>query len=353
MKKTAIVILNWNGKEFLNQFLPQVISYSPGAEIYVADNASSDGSVAFVQSNFPQVKLVVNQQNGGFAKGYNDALKEICADYYLLLNSDVEVSENWLEPLLAKMESNPNIAGCQPKVLSYKDRKRFEHAGASGGFLDHNFYPFCRGRILDVIEEDKGQYDGEAEIFWATGACMLIRADLFHKVGGFDETFFAHMEEIDLCWRIKKLGYQFFVCPSSVVYHVGGGTLDYLSPKKTYLNFRNSLFMITKNYPGPLFPKLFYRMCLDGAAAGMFLATFKPKHFWAVFTAHVDYYKRFGEMYDKRKHTLQSDREATHGGFYRGSILWARYFKRVALYKNLNLRLFSKTKLSQKKVKQS
>lgn len=339
MNQIAIVILNWNGKHFLKDFLPSVIKYSKDARIIVADNASSDDSISLLTNEFPTIEIIQNDQNGGFAKGYNDALKKVESPYYLLLNSDVEVSENWLVPLLKTME-NPKIAGCQPKVLSFANKTKFEHAGAAGGYLDRNYYPFCRGRIFNETEKDTHQYDGEAEVFWTSGACMLIRSELYHKVGGFDELFFAHMEEIDLCWRIKKLGYQFKIIPSSEVYHVGGGTLDYLSTKKTYLNFRNSLYMITKNHVGWLFPKLFYRMLLDGIAATMFLFSGKPKHFWAVFMAHVDFYKHLKIMLKKRKELREIATDFNKTGLYRGSILWAKYFKGIRSFSNLNMRLF-------------
>jgi len=339
LNQIAIVILNWNGKHFLKDFLPSVIKYSKDARIIVADNASSDDSISLLTNEFPTIEIIQNDQNGGFAKGYNDALKKVESPYYLLLNSDVEVSENWLVPLLKTME-NPKIAGCQPKVLSFANKTKFEHAGAAGGYLDRNYYPFCRGRIFNETEKDTHQYDGEAEVFWTSGACMLIRSELYHKVGGFDELFFAHMEEIDLCWRIKKLGYQFKIIPSSEVYHVGGGTLDYLSTKKTYLNFRNSLYMITKNHVGWLFPKLFYRMLLDGIAATMFLFSGKPKHFWAVFMAHVDFYKHLKIMLKKRKELREIATDFNKTGLYRGSILWAKYFKGIRSFSNLNMRLF-------------
>ena len=339
MNQIAIVILNWNGKHFLKDFLPSVIKYSGDARIIVADNASSDDSISLIKNDFPTIEIIQNDQNGGFAKGYNDAFKKVDSPYYILLNSDVEVSENWLIPLLKTME-NPQVAGCQPKVLSFADKTKFEHAGAAGGYLDHNYYPFCRGRIFNETEKDTQQYDGEAEVFWISGACMLIRSELFHKAGGFDELFFAHMEEIDLCWRIKKLGYAFKIIPSSEVYHVGGGTLDYLSPKKTYLNFRNSLYMITKNHAGWLFPKLIYRMLLDGIAAMTFLFSGKPTHFWAVFKAHIDFYRNLNNMLKKRTELkkIQTNYNAT--GLYRGSILWAKYFKRIHAFSNLNMRLF-------------
>lgn len=337
--KLAIVILNWNGKKFLQQFLPALIQFSPNYRIILADNASTDDSISFVKTNFPSLEIVINEQNGGFAKGYNDALKKIESDLYLLINSDIEVTRNWLEPLLKIME-NSEIAGCQPKIKSFAKKDEFEHAGASGGFLDRNFYPFCRGRIINHIEKDEIQYDDKKEIFWTSGACMLIRSKLFHEVGGFDEHFFAHMEEIDLCWRLKRLGYSFYVEPKSWVYHVGGGTLAYLSPQKTFLNFRNSLFMITKNYSGILFFKLFYRMILDGIAAFLFIFQGNFKHFFAVIQAHFSFYQHLNIMLKKRKKFQPIKNKFNKKGLYKGSILWANYFKRITKFSDLNMRLF-------------
>lgn len=339
MHQIAIVILNWNGKSFLEDFLPSVISHSAGARIIVADNASSDDSVAFLKAAYPEIEIIQNLENGGFAKGYNDALKHVESPFYLLLNSDVEVTENWLVPLLSAMD-NENVAGCQPKVLAFHNKSKFEHAGAAGGFLDHNYFPFCRGRIFDETETDTHQYDGETEVFWTSGACMLIRSELYHRAGGFDEAFFAHMEEIDLCWRIKRLGYTFKVIPASHVHHVGGGTLNYLSPRKTYLNFRNSLYMITKNHHGWLFTKMFYRMTLDGVAATTFLFQGRASHFKAVFLAHMHFYQHLRPMLEKRKALKATSTTFNDAGFYRGSILWARYFKRIHQFSKLNMRFF-------------
>lgn len=339
MNQIAIVILNWNGRDFLSKFLPSVLKYSGDARVVVADNASTDDSVSFLRENYPSVELVINDGNGGFAKGYNDALKNIQSPYYLLLNSDVEVTEDWLVPLMEAMKDNA-VAGCQPKVLSYQEKNRFEHAGASGGFLDHNYYPFCRGRIFERTEMDTNQYDHEMEVFWTSGACMLIRSEVFHQVGGFDEDFFAHMEEIDMCWRIKRLGYSFKIIPSSKVYHVGGGTLSYFSPKKTYLNFRNSLFMITKNHEGILFFKIVYRGILDGMAAFMFLLSGKPQHFMAVFNAHISYYGKMNTMLKHRKRLKLSSTKFNETGLYHGSILWAKYFKKIKDFNKLNMRFF-------------
>lgn len=340
MNDIAIVILNFNGEKFLKEFLPNVIQYSPNSDIYVADNQSTDNSVVFLKKNFPQIKLIINKNNGGFAKGYNDALKQINAKYYLLLNSDIEVTENWLKPLYQTIQHD-NIAACQPKILSYYEKQKFEHAGACGGFLDKNYYPFCRGRILEQTEIDTNQYDYEQEIFWASGACLLIKSQLFHKLNGFDEDFFAHMEEIDLCWRLKKLGYQIYVNPKSIVYHVGGGTLNYMSPFKTYLNFRNSLFMILKNHEGFYFFKIFKRLLLDGLAGILFIIQGNPKHTLEVIKAHFAFYKSFYKMIRKRKLIKQESTHFNSNGLYKGNILWAKYIKRIQSFNLLNLRLFN------------
>jgi GT2 family glycosyltransferase len=335
----AIVILNWNGREYLEKFLPSVCEFSEGARIILADNASTDDSVCFVKTSFPSIEIVINSSNGGFAKGYNDALLNIDAEFYLLLNSDIEVTPGWLYPLLEVMK-DPLVAGCQPKVRSFTNRDQFEHAGASGGYLDRNYYPFCRGRIFDKFENDEGQYDGTVEVFWATGAALLIRSKLFHEAGGFDEDFFAHMEEIDLCWRLKKRGFKFMVAPNSVIYHVGGGTLPYLSPRKSLLNFRNSLYMIVKNHDGILFFKLFHRLILDGIAGLRFLLRGEWKHLGSVLNAHFSVYRRMGKLLKQRKVIKRTTGNFNPEGLYRGSILWARYFKGVSKFKELNQRLF-------------
>ena len=339
MQDLAIVILNYNGVSFLKKFLPKVIEFSPNASVYVADNSSADNSVNYLKEYHPTVGLIINKENGGFAKGYNDALKKVESKYFLLLNSDIEVTENWLVPLLDVMKDK-TVAGCQPKVLSYSNKNTFEHAGASGGYLDRNYYPFCRGRILDIFEEDKGQYNGKTEIFWATGASLLIRSDVFKEVGGFDEAFFAHMEEIDLCWRIKKKGYKFMVEPSSIIYHVGGGTLAYNSPKKLYLNFRNSLFMLVKNHDGLLFPKLLYRLFLDGVAAIHFLLKGELKSVLSVLNAHLSLYINMGKLLKQRRDIKKLSNKFNPVGFYNASILWARYFKGINKFSDLNKRFF-------------
>ncbi len=250
LPKVAVVILNWNGKHFLEEFLPSVLktTYS-NADIYVADNGSTDDSIAYLNAHYPQVKQIINDQNYGFASGYNVALKDVEADYFVLLNSDVEVTPAWIEPVVKVLQADESIAVCQPKILAYKQKDHFEYAGAAGGYLDMFGYAFCRGRFFDICEEDKGQYDAYSEIFWAAGAAMFVKADVFKSLAGFDGDFFAHMEEIDLCWRIKRAGYHIMYCPDSVVYHLGGGTLPQGNPRKTYLNFRNNLIMLFKNLP--------------------------------------------------------------------------------------------------------
>ncbi|MEO6303690.1 MAG: glycosyltransferase family 2 protein, partial [Bacteroidia bacterium] len=253
----AIIILNYNGKIFLEKFLPNIIQNSPGHKIYVADNGSTDDSISFLKENYKQVNVIDLKANYGYAKGYNLALKQVPEDYYVLLNSDVEVASNWIEPVIDLMQKNENIAACQPKLIDFKNRDLFEYAGASGGYIDKYGYPFCRGRIFNSLEQDKGQYNTTAEVFWATGACLFVKAKAFWQVNGFDGDYFAHMEEIDLCWRLKNVGYSIYVQPASVVYHVGGGTLNKLSSRKTFLNFRNNLITLTKNHsPRFLFFKL-------------------------------------------------------------------------------------------------
>ena len=302
--KVAVVILNYNGRKFLEQFLPMVIaSCDPAlAEVVVADNASTDDSVAFMREHFPHVRLIENSSNGGFATGYNLALQQIEAQYYVLLNSDIEVPAGWIEPVVAMMDADPQIAACQPKILSYYHKEQFEYAGASGGFIDKYGYPFCRGRVFQNLEVDEGQYDAPMEVFWATGACMFVRADLYHKIGGLDDSFFAHMEEIDLCWRLKNAGYKVFCCPQSKVYHIGGGTLPKNSPRKTYLNFRNNLSLLVKNLPEQRVKRtIAYRIILDWVAAFKFLAEGCGKDFCMVFKAHWDFYKRLKALRQTRK----------------------------------------------------
>lgn len=320
--KIAIVILNWNGKQLLEQFLPSVLAHSEMAEIYVADNASTDDSVDFVKAQFPTIKIIQNTTNGGYAKGYNDALKYVDADVFCLLNSDVEVTHNWLQPIIATFNNEPNTAIIQPKLLDYKRKDYFEYAGAAGGFIDKYGYPFCRGRIFDTIEEDTNQYN-DVPIFWASGACFFIRSKVFQSLNGFDDTFFAHMEEIDLCWRAHNLGYETKYLNNSTVYHVGGATLSTLNPKKTYLNFRNSLFTLTKNAGGNLFFLIFTRLLLDGLAAFKFLIQLQPAHILAILKAHLSYYQALPRLLKQRKQLSQS------ANYYQQtSIVWAYFIKK-------------------------
>lgn len=346
MDKLGIIILNWNGKQHLETYLPSVISNSAEHAIVVVDNHSSDGSVSFLQSNYPQIELIYNNKNGGFAKGYNDGLEQIKErfDYYVLLNSDVEVTPNWISPILDLMEKDNSISACQPKVLAYKNKSFFEHAGASGGYLDKNGYPFCRGRVFNDVEEDKGQYDTIEEIFWATGACMFLRSSSFHELGGFDEDYFAHMEEIDLCWRMKLHGKKIMVNPNSIVYHLGGGTLDYTSPRKVFLNFRNSLFTLYKNYRGNyLFFKILWRICLDYVAAFAFILNGEFNGGLQVIKAQFYFLKQFGAIRKKRKYLLESTKgkKANRKGIYNQSVVFSRFIKFKKHFSDLNLNSFN------------
>lgn len=299
--KIAVVILNWNGTKLLEEFLPSVVKYSPEADIYVADNASTDDSVAFVKANFPTVKIVVNESNFGFAQGYNEALKHIDAEIYALVNSDIEVTENWLKPIIETFENEPKTAIIQPKLLDFKRKEYFEYAGAAGGFLDKYGYPYCRGRIFETLEKDNGQYDDNREIFWASGACFFIRSSVYEELKGFDADFFAHQEEIDLCWRAFNKGHQIKYNSRSVVYHVGGATLQQGNPKKTFLNFRNSLLMLLKNLPkNKLIPVILVRLLLDGVAGIQFLFQGKFQHLLAILKAHFSFYSLVTVHYKKR-----------------------------------------------------
>ncbi|WP_278353256.1 glycosyltransferase family 2 protein [Chryseobacterium gleum] len=292
-KKLAVAILNWNGRNWLEQFLPGVVQFSQNADIYVIDNLSTDDSIEFLEKNFPTVQIVKNDKNYGFAGGYNEGLKAIKNEYYCLLNSDVEVTENWTEPVLELLESNPSVSAVQPKILSYHNRSYFEFAGAAGGLIDNLGYPYCRGRVFDDLEEDKGQYDDEAEIFWASGCCFFIRSKDFWEQSGFDARFFAHQEEIDLCWRLINSGKKIYYTGKSQVYHVGGGTLNKQSARKTYLNMRNNLSMLLKNLPlSQVIRVIFFRLCLDGIAGVYFGIKYGFSHLWAVLRAHFAFYSQ-------------------------------------------------------------
>lgn len=334
LSNVAVVILNWNGKKFLEKFLPTVIKHSQLASIYLADNLSTDDSVNYVLENFPTVKIIQNQDNRGYAEGYNQALKQVREEYYVLLNSDVEVTENWIEPIITLMSERKEIAACQPKILDFYQRDRFEYAGACGGYIDKYAYPFCRGRIFNELEKDEHQYDDVKEVFWATGACMFVRASAFWEIQGFDSDYFAHMEEIDLCWRLKNIGYSIFVQPRSVVYHVGGGTLNKLSPKKTFLNFRNNLITLTKNSAPKVLPlKILYRLILDGIAGMKFLLEGNGSHFIAVIKAHFAFYACLPSTLQKRKamRELSKFKYATTGVLTK-NIVFAHFIKGIKKY---------------------
>lgn len=330
MYKTAVVILNYNGLSFLKEFLPTVVRYSLSGEttVIVADNGSTDGSAEWTEARFPEVRLIRFTCNHGFAGGYNRALQQVDAGYYMLLNSDVEVTEGWLEKLTEFMDNNPEAAAVQPKILSYHNRDYFEYAGGSGGYIDRFGYAFCRGRIFGSIEKDNGQYNDIAEVFWTTGACMLVRASAWKECGGFDESFFAHMEEIDLCWRLRSAGYKLYVNPGASVYHVGGGSLPYGSPFKTYLNFRNSLYLLYKNLPEECFRKrILARKLLDGTAFLFFALQLKFSHCAAIFRAHISYYRNARALKDKReKNRLLQEKNLIKSGTILNKCLVSEFY---------------------------
>ncbi len=328
MPSLAIVILNWNGRQLLERFLPSVINCSQGAKVIVADNASSDDSVAFLRERFPQVRIIENSENYGFAGGYNLALQQVEADLFCLLNSDVEVTPGWLDPVLDLFDQRPEVGIVQPKIKDLKHPEHFEYAGAAGGYLDRFGYPFCRGRIFQSLEEDQGQYDDTREIFWATGACMFIRQEVFRELGGFDADYFAHQEEVDLCWRARNHGYTVFYTGMSEVFHLGGSTLNNMNPKKTFLNFRNSLYSITKNLPRKkAFPIVLSRLLLDGIAALRFLFQFRFRHAWAILRAHLSYYRHFLHMLRKREKVRFVEKY-----YATTSIVWSYYVCRIKTF---------------------
>jgi hypothetical protein len=321
----AVVILNYNGEHFLRQFLPAVIEHSEEAEIIVADNASTDQSVEIIKNEFPAVRLISLKSNYGFCGGYNKALQAVNADYYVLLNSDVEVTAHWLKPLIRLLDEQPDVAAVQPKIKSFHNKEYFEYAGAAGGFIDSLGYPFCRGRVFDEVEKDLGQYNDEKEIFWATGACMVVRSKLYHQLGGLDEDFFAHMEEIDLCWRLKRQGHTIYYVGESTVYHVGGGTLSKVNPRKTYLNFRNGLSLLLKNLSlTALLWKVPIRIALDDVAAIRFLLKGQGTHAWAIIRAHLAVFGKLGSNLSKRT----SGYAAPLSGMYSGLLIWQHFIKK-------------------------
>ncbi len=338
MTKVSVVILNWNGTKFLEKFLPTALreTTEAGAELVIADNGSTDDSINFVIQNFPAVRIIQLDKNYGFAEGYNRALQQIDADYYVLLNSDVEVSSNWILPIINLFENDEKIAACMPKIRAFNAREKFEYAGAAGGFIDTYGYPFCRGRVLSKIENDNNQYNDTIEVFWATGACMFVRASLFHQLNGFDGDFFAHMEEIDLCWRMKNLGYKIYYSPEVKVFHVGGGTLPNNNPHKLFLNFRNNLWLLYKNLPEYRFHRtIIARMCFDSMAAFVYLASFNFSYFKSVFRAHIDFYKSLPQLRAKRK-LLEIDRVIIeHPEIDKKSIVISFFIQKIKIFSKL------------------
>lgn len=331
----AIVILNWNGRHYLQQFLPSVLlTEYPSYKVIIADNGSTDESVTFLEKNYPQIEIIKLAKNFGFARGYNEALKEVIADYYILLNSDVEVTPDWLTPMVSLLEKHSDHAACQPKMLAYKNKKFFEYAGASGGWLDAYGYPFARGRVFDICEEDKGQYDETAEVFWASGAALLVRSEVFHRMKGFDEYFFAHQEEIDLCWRMQLEGYKIFCCPQSVVYHVGGGTLPRGNSRKTFLNFRNNQIMLAKNLPrSEKWWKIPYRMMLDHVSALKGLFSGDGGYFIAIVTAHLAFF--YWLFFRKHRNKIIRRKLAQLKGLYKGNIAWQHFVKKKTRFSEI------------------
>lgn len=337
MKKIAIVILNWNGAHMMRTYLPTVIKNSPEAEVIIADNASSDDSLKMLASDFPEIRTIVLDKNYGFAEGYNKAFKQVEAEYYLLLNSDVDVPEGWLAPLLDFMESHPEAAACQPKLRAIKDRESFEYAGAAGGFIDKYGYPFCRGRIFETVEKDHGQYDRNKEILWATGACMMVRSKDYWDAGGLDGRFFAHNEEIDLCWRIRLLGRKIYCITDSVAFHLGGGTLPKGNPRKTFLNFRNNLTMLYKNLPdSELHHVMRIRFFLDWLAAFQMLILGRSLgDFKAVIQGRREFNRWKHDFDNDRKH-IQTTRKVNRiPEIFEKSLLWQYYAKGKKLFSQL------------------
>lgn len=331
----AVVILNWNGKKYLERFLPSVVSsdYS-NLQIIIADNASTDDSITFLKDSYPQVRIILNQQNFGFAEGYNQALAQVQADYFVLLNSDVEVPENWIKPVINFMVTSPKIAAAQPKIKQQNNKQSFEYAGAAGGFIDIYGYAFCRGRVFGEVEIDRQQYDTNIPIFWASGAAFFIKSKVWNEVGGFDGDLFAHMEEIDLCWRLRNKGYEIYCVADAEVYHVGGGTLDAGSPFKNYLNFRNNLIIMQKNLPvGEAFTKIFVRMWLDLLAWFQFILKGKFSFAFSINKAHAYFAAQLFKTAAKRTKNQLSLK--LHSGVVRGSIVWAHFIRRKKKFSDL------------------
>jgi GT2 family glycosyltransferase len=332
-KKLAVLILNWNGKDLLERFLPSICKYnSDFANIIVVDNASSDDSVTFLNTEYPEIETIEFDKNYGFAEGYNKAMEMVNYPYVVLLNSDVRVTENWLVEPLDFLEKNGDYAACQPKILDEKEPTKFEYAGASGGYIDRFGYPFCRGRIFDDLEVDAGQYDSVKDVFWASGAALFVRRELYLEVGGLDASFFAHQEEIDLCWRLLNMNYKIACIPQSTVFHLGGASLDKMNPKKTFLNFRNNLVMLLKNLPVYALPIIFIRMVFDGVAGVKFISEGKFSHCWAIVKAHFSFYSRIPSVLLNRKKTIK----ISNSLMYSKSILVEYFIKKNKTYSSLN-----------------
>lgn len=338
MKKVAVVILNWNGRKLLEEFLPSVVQFTNKqiADIVVVDNDSTDDSVRYISVNYPEISIIRLEENYGYAEGYNKALAQLEHKYYVLLNSDVEVTPHWLDPLFVFLEEHKDIAAVQPKILAQQNKSFFEYAGASGGFIDKLGYPFCRGRIFDKVEQDLGQYDTPIEIFWATGACLFIRSSDYHSVGGLDASFFAHMEEIDLCWRLNARGRKLMCLPQSTVYHVGGATLQEESPQKTFLNFRNNLLMLYKNMVDTDFRKIYkYRRLLDYAAALQFLLSGRSKNAKAILKAHREFKRTRSNYTAIRDINIKRTTDFSLKTIYPKSILSSFYLKKIKSFSDL------------------
>lgn len=325
--KVSIVIINYNGRKYLESFLPSILASTyENKEVIVADNASTDDSIDFLNDNYPGLRVIILSRNFGFAMGYNEALKKVQSDYYVLLNSDVEVEAEWIEPVIKLMEENKNIGACQPKILSYKHKNTFEYAGAAGGWLDCLGYPFAQGRIFDVCETDHGQYDHTGPVFWASGAAMFVRASLYHELGGLDGYFFAHMEEIDFCWRMQLSGAHVYVCPASVVYHVGGGTLPKGNERKVFLNFRNNLIMLAKNLPySQLFWKIPFRFFLDAISAWKSLFAGQAIYFMAIGEAHLAFMKWL--FWNRNQSVFPRRRKGQLDGWFLHSVVWKHFVR--------------------------
>ena len=330
--KVAIVILNWNGKKILEQFLPSVVEFSEEATIYVADNASTDKSIPYLKEKFNMVTIIQNKTNGGYAKGYNDALKNVTEDLLVLLNNDVEVTQNWLQPIINEFKRDDSLIAAQPKILDFNNKRYFEYAGAGGGFIDQLGYPYCRGRIFNTIGKDKGQYNDINKIFWASGACFIVRSNEFKELNGFDENFFAHQEEIDLCWRIQQNGGIIKYIGNSTVYHVGGATLSNINPTKTFYNFRNSLLMLVKNIKSSkVWIILFIRLLMDGIAGLHFLIQGKWKHTLAIIKAHFSFYSLL-PRYINKEYKIRKEIKYYHIK----SIVWNYFIRKNRIFKELN-----------------